>query len=310
MMKKSYITKAAEDFFVESLEEWRKRNRIDKMILAGHSMGGYLSVAYVERYPEHVDQLILLSPVGVPELRKEEVEKRKQRMKQASFPFRMLIFFYRSLFGYFTLGDILRILPETTAQSYAQNYVRRRLPLITSIDEQEAVSDLLLYNNILPGSGEYCVDKVLDDTIHARVPLVYRIPQLNIPKVGFLYGENDWMDYRAALQVQQICEQQQQERNGTLSSSPEIIVYQISQSGHLLMLENWQEFNNAVLLCCNPNEFHHILNRTLTRTTKPSLPTKLIPRTPNVLLLSQSPQTMKQQSLSSTQPRIHPTQSK
>eukprot|EP00977_Amphora_coffeiformis_P008178 scaffold1828_cov169-Amphora_coffeaeformis.AAC.17 len=38
--------KTAEDFFVESLEAWRSKNEIEKMILAGHSMGGYVSVAY------------------------------------------------------------------------------------------------------------------------------------------------------------------------------------------------------------------------------------------------------------------------
>lgn len=38
--------RTAEDFFVESLEAWRSKNNIDRMILAGHSMGGYVSVAY------------------------------------------------------------------------------------------------------------------------------------------------------------------------------------------------------------------------------------------------------------------------
>lgn len=36
----------AEDFFVETLEAWRRKNGIGRMILAGHSMGGYISVAY------------------------------------------------------------------------------------------------------------------------------------------------------------------------------------------------------------------------------------------------------------------------
>ena len=36
----------AEDFFVESLEAWRHSNQIEKMTLAGHSLGGYLGVAY------------------------------------------------------------------------------------------------------------------------------------------------------------------------------------------------------------------------------------------------------------------------
>ena len=37
---------ATEAFFVESLEAWRKENKIEKMVLAGYCLGGYLSVAY------------------------------------------------------------------------------------------------------------------------------------------------------------------------------------------------------------------------------------------------------------------------
>jgi pimeloyl-ACP methyl ester carboxylesterase len=47
----------AEEFFVESLEAWRAENKIDMMVLVGHSIGGYLSVAYCERYPQNVERL-------------------------------------------------------------------------------------------------------------------------------------------------------------------------------------------------------------------------------------------------------------
>src|SRR5436190_476918 len=36
------------------------------LISKGHSLGGYLSVNYCLKYPSHVDRLILVSPVGVP----------------------------------------------------------------------------------------------------------------------------------------------------------------------------------------------------------------------------------------------------
>ncbi len=62
--KEPTSVEGAESFFVDSLEEWRKAQNIEKMVLAGHSMGGYLSVAYTEKYPERVSKLILISPVG------------------------------------------------------------------------------------------------------------------------------------------------------------------------------------------------------------------------------------------------------
>ncbi|KAJ1804222.1 hypothetical protein LPJ75_005646, partial [Coemansia sp. RSA 2598] len=56
----------AESFFVESLEEWRKRMGLEKMTLCGHSFGGYMSALYALKYPERVERLVLISPIGVP----------------------------------------------------------------------------------------------------------------------------------------------------------------------------------------------------------------------------------------------------
>lgn len=59
--------KEAESWFIDALEEWRIKRGIDKMTLLGHSLGGYMAVAYALKYPGHLSKLILASPVGVPE---------------------------------------------------------------------------------------------------------------------------------------------------------------------------------------------------------------------------------------------------
>jgi cardiolipin-specific phospholipase len=56
----------AEHFFLSSLESWRIASGLDKMVLVGHSLGGYLASAYAVRYPERVSGLILVSPAGIP----------------------------------------------------------------------------------------------------------------------------------------------------------------------------------------------------------------------------------------------------
>lgn len=56
----------AEGFFIDTLEEWRQRMGLERMTLIGHSLGGYLGVAYALKYPTRVSKLILLSPAGVP----------------------------------------------------------------------------------------------------------------------------------------------------------------------------------------------------------------------------------------------------
>jgi cardiolipin-specific phospholipase len=56
-----------ENWFIDALEEWRKIKKIEKFTLLGHSLGGYMAVAYALKYPGHLNKLILASPVGIPE---------------------------------------------------------------------------------------------------------------------------------------------------------------------------------------------------------------------------------------------------
>ena len=59
--------KEAEDWFIDALEEWRVQKKLDRFTLLGHSLGGYMAVAYALKYPGHLNKLILASPVGIPE---------------------------------------------------------------------------------------------------------------------------------------------------------------------------------------------------------------------------------------------------
>ena len=237
----------AENFFVESLEAWRKAMNIDSMVLAGHSMGGLIAVAYTEKYPQHVHQLILISPAGVPE---ETPAMIKARAERTTWRFRL----FEALFPFVSLGDILRSLPESIGKKWIQDYVIRRLPAITDSKEQDTVSEYLYCNNgLLPGSGEYCLPKLLKPSVFGRLPLIHRIPLLNVRSCSFLYGETDWMDSNGGLGVESIC----RERKLNNLSTPSVDVYQVRQAGHLLMLENSDEFNNGLIMASLLNDKSH-----------------------------------------------------
>lgn len=55
------------NFFIDTLEELRMKEGLSKFVLAGHSLGGYLSARYALKHADanHLQGLILISPVGV-----------------------------------------------------------------------------------------------------------------------------------------------------------------------------------------------------------------------------------------------------
>ncbi len=234
----------AESFFVDSLEAWRAQKNIDKMILAGHSMGGYLSVAYCEKYPERVERLILLSPVGVPEDSLANKTRRQEMERTSSWSRKMSTRFFHYMFDNHTVGEIIRTMPQEMGLRRMGEYVEKRIPSIVEQDERDAVASYLYFNSVLPGSGEYCVNRILNSSVFAKRPQVYRIPNLQVEHISFLYGENDWMDISGGLEVQSLCEEKL--RHG--QTAPHVKVYKVRNAGHLLMLDNWQEINAGVIL--------------------------------------------------------------
>lgn len=234
--------RGAEKFFVESIEAWREANKIKNFIIGAHSMGGYLAVAYAERYPHRVKSLILISPAGVPH-KDEDAENAKwysQPLLQ-----RMILCFGRKII--WTLGitpfSIFRFW-HYLLKSRARKFLDDHFSMIDSDEEKATLCDYLLMNTMLPGSGEHILSRVLEEGMFAIMPLVDRIPKLQVSSVSFLYGKLDWMDINGGLEVQKICKDMKQNKE----SAPNVDVYEIKGAGHSPMLENWAEFNSAMVL--------------------------------------------------------------
>ena len=252
-----------EAFFVESLEAWRKAQRVDKMILAGHSMGGYISVAYAEKYPHHVERLILISPAGVPEQPQHQPPQQAlktaatQKMADLSLSLRRISRrvtkdLYTHIFHNYSLGDAIRSLASIFAMDRVRSYIKNRFTADCakmSVKEQDALSRYLYWNNALPGSAEYCISRFLTPmVVFGQSPTVHRIPKLKVKSVAFLYGDKDWMDpVEGGWAVQRACLKKQQQ-SGDRSAAPDVTLRTISDAGHLLMLEHWQDFNRNLVL--------------------------------------------------------------
>ena len=65
-----------EQEYVEYIEKWREGVGLEKFILLGHSLGGFLSCAYTMRHPSRVRHLILDDPWGFQERPPEETNRK------------------------------------------------------------------------------------------------------------------------------------------------------------------------------------------------------------------------------------------
>lgn len=57
--------KRIEEIYIESLEEWRINNKIEKFDLICHSFGGFIGINYMIKYPNRINKVINISPGGI-----------------------------------------------------------------------------------------------------------------------------------------------------------------------------------------------------------------------------------------------------
>merc|ERR1712087_435353 len=207
-------------------------------ILAGHSIGGYISVAYSERYPENVEQLVLLSPAGVT---RHDPEATKSFLNSMDFSRRMMVGGVRSLFDFgVTPAGFFRNFPSRF-KSMIESYAESRWSSIRDLEEKQTLVDYLYSNAVLPGSAEEMLSRFLTSSAHGKNPTVDRVPKLKVPKVSFVYGDRDWMDLEGGIEVWKQCKSM----NG-----PIVDIYRVQNAGHLLMLDNYRGFHAGLVTMC------------------------------------------------------------
>ncbi|PHZ09475.1 alpha/beta-hydrolase [Rhizopus microsporus ATCC 52813] len=113
------------------------------------------------------------------------------------------------------------------------NYTSRRFAHLTEA-EQHDFYDYLYNITSSTGSGEFALAAILAPGAYARKPLFHRLAQLKMPTV-FIYGEHDWMDYKAA-----------EEAKEHMKVPAKVI--RIANGGHHMYLENPKDFNR---ICCD-----------------------------------------------------------
>jgi len=228
------------NYFLDSLEAWRKEMGIERMHLLGHSWGGYLSTRYAQKYPERVKTLTLASPFGVADRHAEAAPvapEGEAKMNPKSLPLaaRAMLRFWE---WNYTPQYIIRMMGPW-ASDKAHSAVDRRFGDTMTADEKRLVCDYLLNLALLAPAGEYSLHafaSILTSPkfgLYAREPLRKIISFTDIP-TSFIYGDADWMYNPQVLAIV--------DRNQKAVSH-----HTIPGAGHHVYLDQPHLFNNCFL---------------------------------------------------------------
>eukprot|EP01039_Chlorochromonas_danica_P006905 gene6905-7630_t len=252
--------------FVDSLEELRVQEGLTDFVLAGHSLGGFLSAKYALKYPKHIKGLVLISPVGVTNPPPVE-----QHAEPGQLDWRMRLI--KNLWEMnFTPQSVVRI-----AGSHGPKLVKNAISIDGRFSKQfqseelQVLSDYFYHITALPGSGEYALNSLLQPIftkpesesevseansrdspsssrrekrkrrgyssgVYAREPLEQELSSLRMP-ILLMYGDKDWLYYPTASDSIDLWNKS--------GGRAELKI--INNAGHHLYMDNSKDFNNSVV---------------------------------------------------------------
>lgn len=224
----------AEEQFVEYLENWRKAVGLDKFILLGHSLGGYLVTAYALKHPERIQRLILSDPWGFPILPYGLVDRHPD-----------------SLFKYDLLPRWIRL------GNYVSNALNFLSPIrifgplgpwlvgLARFDPNKRKSELwkdstvfeyIYHCNAQNPTGENAFRNMNFLLGWAKCPMIKRVKDLDkgLP-ISVMYGSGTFFDHRTAYELK------------CIRPEESVDVYIVPDAGHDIHVDNAEDFNNIMI---------------------------------------------------------------
>ncbi|XP_043914261.1 (Lyso)-N-acylphosphatidylethanolamine lipase isoform X2 [Protopterus annectens] len=220
----------AEEEFVQSIEEWRDVMGINKMILLGHSLGGFLAASYSTKYPDRVKHLILVDPWGFPERPTDPTQVRSPpRWAKALM----------TVLGQFNPLAVLRVAGPWgpgLVQKFRPDFKRKFAHLF----EDDTIAEYIYHCNAQTPSGESAFKSLTESFGWAKRPMLSRIHLIRkeLP-ITLIYGAYSWIDTNSGEEVKK---QRPYSYVRTIA---------IDDASHHVYADQPQEFNAVVEEVCS-----------------------------------------------------------
>lgn len=220
----------AENQFVESIEEWRRKIGLDRMILLGHNLGGFLAAAYSLKYPSRAKHLILVEPWGFPERPSSAEHERPipiwiKALGAILSPFNPLAGL--RIAGPFGLSLVQRIRPDFK-RKYSSKF------------DDDTVTEYIYHCNVQSPSGETAFKNMTVPYGWAKRPMLQRIADMhkNIP-ITVIYGARSCIDGNSGTTIQ------------SLRPDSYVKTIAILGAGHYVYADQPEDFNQKIKEICN-----------------------------------------------------------
>jgi pimeloyl-ACP methyl ester carboxylesterase len=196
--------------------------KIDKVSIVGHSMGGMLSVRFARMYPERVERMVLVAPIGLED--------------------------YRLYVPQIPAERLMEIEDKVTPESYLNQLIKGYSLTLSP----EALAPYVAARTRIKGSAEY--PRWLRTFVNSaqliwREPVVHEIPLLT-QNVLFVMGENDHLAPGRDFAPEPLREKMGQNvrlAQDLAAKMPRARVEVFEGMGHLPHLEAPERFNDLVL---------------------------------------------------------------
>ena len=191
------------DFFINRINQLVEKLSLERFILIGHSLGGYLSGHYVDKYLSRIKKLILLSPAGIipPRENEKEIWKNKIAAKNkliGLFADRITKNIFdqkRSPFEY-----LIKPIIPIVVKKYIKN---RKLGI--EVSEEKEMAEIQTYFLSQTQEAEKCIGYIFRYGSRSETPVinVFKKNWNFNSNILILYGDNDQMDFNSdKLEIQ------------------------------------------------------------------------------------------------------------
>ncbi|CCC68455.1 hypothetical protein NCAS_0B03710 [Naumovozyma castellii] len=236
--------KHSEDYYIDAIREWQLSNNLPKINLVGHSFGGYLSFKYALRYPDNVNKLCLVSPLGVESnlysvnnsLKENylyDVDYSDPKSSYYSRNFAIPKSLFEGQFG------ILRWMGPIGAR-VCWNYILSSYKRVPSMKYKEYLFHLLFGNAKKLVTSAKTFTNLFTRNLLAKDPIMDSIEKLQCEKLMVMYGQHDWMNkYAGYCLIAKL--------NNYRSTKDAGYFTEIPEAGHNLILDNPDRFSSSLI---------------------------------------------------------------